>query len=110
MSEARAEATGNRWKGKVETMMGFVPAMWVVWGICVFLLAAVSLYSSHLAKNEEDQLFLDDSFSHMKSEQEMILARVSRVAPFKRTAMALAGIMTLFVIGYYIVNMIQQFR
>ena len=84
--------------------------MWVVWGVCVLLLAAVSLYSSHLAKNEEDQLFLDESFSHIKAEQDAILAKVSRITPLKHAALALAGAVTLFVIGYYIVNMIQQFR
>ena len=84
--------------------------MWVVWGVCVLLLAAVTLYSSHLAKNEEDQLFLDDSFNHIKAEQDAILAKVSRIAPLKHAALALAGAVTLFVIGYYVVNMIQQFR
>ena len=84
--------------------------MWVVWGVCVLLMAAVSLYSSHLAKYEEDQLFLDDSFNHVKAEQDAILAKLSRIAPFKHAAMALAGAVTLFVVGYYIVNMVQQFR
>ena len=43
-------------------------------------------------------------------EQEAILARVNRVRPFKLTAMGLAGAMTLFVVVYYILNMISQFR
>lgn len=95
---------------KVRKMNGFVPLMWAVWGVLVVLFAGVSLYSSHLAKNEEEQLFLDESSSHVKAEQEAILARVNRVRPFKLTAMGLAGAMTLVVIVYYILNVISQFR
>ena len=91
-------------------MTGFVPLMWAVWGVLILLFAGVSLYSSHLAKNEEDQLFLDDSFNHVKAEQEAIVARVQKVEPFRRVALVLAGAMTLFVIGYYVMNMVNQFR
>ena len=91
-------------------MTGFVPLMWAVWGVLILLFAGVSLYSSHLAKNEEDQLFLDDSFNHVKAEQEAIVARVQKVEPFRRVALVLAGAMTLFVIGYYVLNMVNQFR
>lgn len=91
-------------------MADFVPLMWTVWGVLIVLFALVSLYSSHLAKNEEEQLFLDDSSSQVKAEQEEILARVNRVRPFKLTTMGLAGAMTLVVIVYYILNMINQFR
>ena len=91
-------------------MTGFVPLMWVVWGVLIVLFAAVSLYSSHVARDEEEQLFLDDSSSQVRAEQEAILARVNRVRPFRLTALGLAALMTLFVIGYYIANMIHQFR
>ena len=104
----RAAGAGST--GKVDKMTGFVPVMWVVWSACVLFMAAVSMYSSHLAKNEEDQIFLDDSFNHVKAEQEAIVARVGRVAPFKRIAIALAAVMTLFVFGYYVLDMIRQFR
>ena len=91
-------------------MTEFVPLMWAVWGVLVLMFAGVSLYSSHLAKNEEDQIFLDDSFNHVKAEQEAIVARVQKVEPFRRVALMLAGVMTIFVIGYYVVNIINQFR
>jgi hypothetical protein len=91
-------------------MREFVPVMWGVWGVLVLLLAIVSLYTSHLGKNEEDQLFLGDALNHVKSEQEAILARVQKVEPIRKTMMGLAGIMTLFVIGYYLLNIIHQLR
>lgn len=84
--------------------------MWAVWFVFLVLFAAVSLYTAHLAKNEEAQLYLYDSSSHIKAEQEVMLARVQKFEPVKRVAMALAGVMTLVVIGYYILNMVNQFR
>lgn len=96
--------------GKAETMTGFVPIMWAAWFVLILLFAAVNLYAAHLAKNEEDQLYLYESSGHIKAEQDAMLARVQRIEPFKRVTLALAGLMTIFVIGYYVLNMIHQFR
>ena len=91
-------------------MTGFVPIMWAAWFVLILLFAAVNLYAAHLAKNEEDQLYLYESSGHIKAEQDAMLARVQRIEPFKRVTLALAGLMTIFVIGYYVLNMIHQFR
>lgn len=91
-------------------MTGFAPLMWAVWFVIIFVFAIVNMYASHLVKNEEAQLYLYESSSHVKAEQDAMLARASRVAPFKYASTALAGIMTLFVIGYYVMNMVNQFR
>jgi Tfp pilus assembly protein PilN len=96
--------------GKAETMTGFVPMMWALWFVLILVFVALSVYISHLAKNEEDQLYLYESSSHVKAEQDAMLARVQRIEPFKRIALALAALMTLFVIGYYVLNMVNQFR
>jgi hypothetical protein len=90
--------------------MGFVPVIWMIWGAAVLLLAVVSLYASRMARNEEDQLFLGDSFSHVQAEQADIQAKVRRFLPVKRAVMALAGVMTLVLVGYYILNIVNQFR
>jgi hypothetical protein len=94
----------------VEVMTGFVPLMWAAWLVVILVFAAVNMYASHLVKNEEAQLYLYESSSHVKAEQDAMLARANRVAPFKHVSTALAGIMTLVVIGYYVVNMVNQFR
>lgn len=84
--------------------------MWAVWSVSMVLFAAVSMYAAHLAKNEEDQLYLYESSTHVKAEQDAMLARVQRIEPFKRVTLSLAGLMTVFVIGYYVLSMINQFR
>lgn len=91
-------------------MTGFVPLMWTAWFVFIGLFAAISLYVGHLAKNEEDQLYLYESSSHIKAEQDAMLARAQKFEPAKRVTLALAGLMTVVVIGYYILNMVNQFR
>jgi hypothetical protein len=91
-------------------MTGFVPVMWSVWGVLVLLLAIVNLYASRLARDEESQIFLGDSFEQEKSAQAEIVARVNKVEPIKKLALWLVGAMTLFVAGYYLLDVIKQFR
>ena len=90
--------------------MTFVPVMWSVWGVLVVLLAAVNLYSSRLARDEEDQIFLGEGFENEKSEQAAIVAKVNKVEPLKKLALGLVGVMTLFVLGYYVLDIIRQFK
>jgi hypothetical protein len=91
-------------------MTGFVPVMWSIWGMLVVLLAAVNLYQSSLARNEEDQIFLSEGFAQEKSAQAAIAEKVAKVQPFKRIALGLVGAMTLFVIGYYVLDIFRQFK
>ena len=91
-------------------MTGFVPVMWTIWGLFVVVLAAVNLYASRLARDEEDQIFLGEGFTEERSAQALIAEKVNKVQPYKRTALGLVGAMTLFVVGYYILDIIRQFK
>ena len=61
----------------------------------VLLMAALFIYRSNLTSDEEDQIFLDDSFEHEKSAQAAILAKVNKVQPIVAGCMWLVGIATL---------------
>lgn len=91
-------------------MTGFVPVMWMVWGVLVLFLLALYLYQSRLTRDEDDQIILDDSFDRVKTEQAAIVEKVKKVEPLVRLAMWLAGAATLVVIGYYILDFIKQFK
>lgn len=91
-------------------MTGFVPVMWSIWGALVVLLAAVNLYASRLARDEEDQIFLGEGFTEERSAQAAIAERVNKIQPYKRAALGLVGVMTLFVVGYYIFDIFRQFK
>jgi len=86
------------------------PVMWAVWSALVLVLAALYLYRSRLERDEEDQIFLDDSFDHQRNAQAAIVARVNKIQPVLRVSMILASVATVFVIVYYIMDIINQFK
>jgi len=92
------------------TLTGFVPVMWMIWGALVLLMLALKLYHDRLTRDEDDQLVLDDAFEHVKAQQAAIIARVNRFAPVRKAVTVLVAAMTLFVIGYYALDVINQFK
>jgi hypothetical protein len=90
--------------------MALAPILWSVWSVVVLFTAALFIYRSTLTKDEEDQIFLDDSFDQMKSAQAAIVAKVNKIQPLLRVAQWLVGIATVSVIAYYIVDIFNQFK
>ncbi|HEX4287203.1 MAG TPA: hypothetical protein VHZ28_19065 [Terracidiphilus sp.] len=90
--------------------MTLAPVLWALWCVTVLFAAALYIYRSNLTKNEEDQIFLDDSFEHEKTAQAAIIAKVNKLQPLLRVALWLLGGMTVCVIGYYIVDIFNQFK
>jgi hypothetical protein len=88
--------------------MTFFPIMLVVWGVTILFMAIMLLYRSRLGRDEEDQLFLDDSFTEQKSAQAAIAARVEKVQPMVKGSELIAGAATLFVIGYFAIDMYRN--
>ncbi len=82
--------------------MTFMPVMWVVWGLLVIVMAGLYLYRSSLTKDEEDQIFLDDSFDHERNAQAAIVAKVNRLEPVLKVFYWLVAAMTVIVIAYYV--------
>lgn len=88
--------------------MTFAPIMWTVWGVLVASMLLLHVYRSSLEKNEDDQLFLDDSFDHERAEQSVIVSKVQRLEPALRVAKWLALAMTIVVIVYYVRDILAQ--
>jgi hypothetical protein len=84
--------------------------MWSVWGGLVLLMLLLKIYNDRLTRDEDDQLVLDEAFDHVKNQQAAMLAKVNRFAPVRRVVLVLVGAMTLFVIGYYLLDFISQFK
>jgi hypothetical protein len=51
---------------------------------------------------EDDQLFLDDSASHMEEEQKALLAKVHRISPFVNVLGASSGVLILVIAGMWV--------
>ncbi len=88
--------------------MTFVPVMWTLWGVIVGSMLLLHIYRSSLEKNEDDQIFLDDSFEHEKAAQSLIVAKVHKIEPAIRVAKWLAVGMSVVVIVYYIRDILVQ--
>lgn len=86
----------------------FVPVMWIIWSVLVVFLAAVYIYRSSLSKNEEDQIFLDDSFDQEKAEQSVIATKIEKVEPLIRAGRWMVIAMTIVVIVYYAWDILVQ--
>jgi hypothetical protein len=84
--------------------------MWAIWGVLAVVMAALYVYRSSLTRDEDDQVILDDSFDNVKNEQAAIVAKVNKIQPFVRVNLWLLVAMTVFIIGYYILDIINQFK
>lgn len=78
------------------------PLVLAVWILCALFLAVIHLYRSRLTRDEEDQLFLDESFNHVKSAQAAIATKVEKIEPLVKTSHWLLGAATMAVVGYFI--------
>jgi len=79
-----------------------------MWAVFALIMAVLYIYRSSLTRDEEDQIFLDESFDHEKAQQAVIAARVAKVEPLVRIARWLVVAMTVVVIGYYIRDVMLQ--
>jgi len=91
-------------------MTGIVPTMWVVWGLLALVVAGLKLYSGSLSKYEENQLILDDAFSQLKTEQAAIQASVHKLDSIRMVSLWLFIAASVFVAGYYIMDIVNQFK
>jgi len=90
--------------------MPSVLLMWVVWGMSFFVFVAFRVYVYRMSRNEDDQLVLQESSAHLQQEQEAIAARLESTKPVGKAILGLFGVMTLYVFGYYVLDMVRQFQ
>jgi hypothetical protein len=91
-------------------MMPVVSWMWVAWGALFLVFVAFKLYVSRMSRNEDDQIILQDSFEHVRAEQAALMARLERTKPVGNAILFLLAAMTIFVLGYYVMDVVRQFR
>jgi hypothetical protein len=79
----------------------------IVWGIVTAVLIALVIYRSMLSMHEDDQLFLDESESHMEKEQIEIMHKVNKITPFVKVFGAVSGVMILVIAGLAVYQGLQ---
>jgi len=71
----------------------------VAWGVLTTALIALLIYRGTLTMHEDDQLFLDESESHMAREQVEIMQKVNRLGPFVKVLGTASGVLILGIAG-----------
>jgi uncharacterized membrane protein SpoIIM required for sporulation len=86
------------------------PLIWLltVWGVLTGILIILLIYRSTLTMHEDDQLFLDDSESHMQKEQMEIMQKVNKINPLVRWLGAASGLLILVIAGIFIYQGLNQ--
>ncbi len=90
----------------------FTPLMKVLsiaWGAFTLVLVLLLIYRSTLSMQEDDQLFLNESESHMQKDQEELLGKMKRLQPFVRGFGAASGVLALFLVGLVVYRALVQF-
>jgi hypothetical protein len=82
--------------------------MWGVWAALVLITLILNVLKGHFERDEEDQIFLDESFEHERAEQAQIVARVNRMLPVLRMSMIATLCATVVVILYYMRDIYVQ--
>ena len=84
--------------------------MWplAVWGVLTPVLIILLIYRSTLTMQEDDQLFLGESESHMEKEQIEIMAKVNKITPLVKWLGAASGLMILVIAGIAVYQGLQQ--
>jgi len=80
----------------------------IAWGALTAVLIVLLIYKSTLSMREDDQLFLDESESHMEQEQLEILRRMNKITPLVRIFGAASGVLILVIAGIWIYNGFTQ--
>ncbi len=79
----------------------------VVWAVFAVVTALLYAYRASLTREEEDQIFLDDAFAHVRTAQLQIVARVNRIQPAVRASLYITAGMTVVVIVYFTFNALR---
>jgi hypothetical protein len=80
----------------------------IAWGVLTAFLIILLIYRSTLTMQEDDQLFLDESESHMAQEQMELMAKVNRINPMVKALGATSGVMFLVIAGLFIYQGLNQ--
>jgi len=80
----------------------------VVFGIFAVSLIVLLIYKSTLTMHEDDQLFLDDTSSHMHDEQTELLAKVNRLTIPVRVSSIGSGVFLFLLVAMLIYQKLNE--
>ncbi len=85
-----------------------IPMLLIIWAVLTTILVILLIYRSTLTMREDDQLFLDDSGSHMEQEQKDLLTKVNKLTPIVNVLGATSGLLILVIAGIWVYRGLSQ--
>ena len=79
-----------------------ITTLLIIWGVITTVLVILLIYRSTLSMHEDDQLFIDQSASHLAQEQTAIIARMNRLQMPVRALTTASVILLLVVFGMWV--------
>jgi hypothetical protein len=76
--------------------------LFIAWGVLTAVLVVLLIYRSTLTMQEDDQLFLGESESHMEQEQIVLMKKVNKLNPLVKGLTAVSGLLILVIAGIWI--------
>ena len=83
-------------RGDYDFGIGMAADCLIVTGIFLILL----FYRSALTRQEDDQLFIDETASSRATEQRQLIAKVNKINPLVKVVGATSGVMILIIAGW----------
>jgi hypothetical protein len=74
----------------------------IAWGIVTVVFIILLFYRSTLTRQEDDQLFIDESASSMATKQMELIAKVNKLGPLIKAVGTASGLMILVIAGWAI--------
>jgi hypothetical protein len=74
--------------------------MLIAWGVVTGVLLILLFYRSTLTRQEDDQLFIDESSASRATEQSQLIAKVNKINPLVKMVGATSGLMILAIAGW----------
>ena len=88
--------------------MPSLTTLMIIWGSITAVLVVLLIYRSTLTIHEDDQLFINDSESHMATEQRELLQKIEGLSPYVRLFGVGSGVMAVVVFGMWIWQGLNQ--
>jgi hypothetical protein len=88
--------------------MDLMTTLLIVWGALTVVLILLLIYRGTLNMHEDDQLFLDESQSHMAREQAELIVRMNQLKPWVRIIGASSALLIVVIAGLFVYGRLNQ--
>jgi hypothetical protein len=87
-----------------------ITTMLIIWAVVTLSFLLLLAYRSQITRYEEDQLFLNGSNSNEQNEQNEIVRKVNRLAPFVRILGGATTLATMSIVGLWMYDAWQRLK